>query len=964
MKRCVRQYAVFMGLLTTQCISSVSQAAAYFQTEIIHRNSKGNIHVQLVMSEALKDSAPLLADKTRHALKQAETRLGVPLREDLAFFFDAEPDASNGLATILPNNRILVQTEAPELGESIGFSQDYLADTILHELGHMSYLQQRAGIFEFFDKIFGNASRPLGLWPRWMHEGTAVWVEGATGGRPQSGVIELELRKYAEYAKRTQLEPLQSSDLDGDDGSAHHEPGNLPYHFGYLLMEAAAELSHEATPLKKLVDASSHSLGASFRALFRDNVRDLDSLFTDAKRRWAATPLPAEARKYRVLSEATSLRGPYRNGAQLSWIESRGTDTPWVLRASNDSGVSTDVQWKFHYSFPLQAYRYSGAKRWLVLARKIQADGTGTERRLQILNDDGDALCEFSLRARVRELAVQDAQLAWIRGEESGREYLERATIDVENCALKDVQLVTQSLVAFERLSTPSWTPSGQLVYSRARGLDSYHEGLELGNGTRVLLPEISGQATALGAPESLPATECGTAAESCWLAHEFSRSNWGPVLIQKNAIGWSARRLSLNTGATQSTYDAEHHRIVVRRSLWDKQQLLEVTAADFTGTPIVLTTERSRDLPTPSPVPPLDSELQNYSPWASLWPHFWMPSLAIVPDGFWIMGETFYEDLAHEWSGDTIAGYDSSVGRPFVLSSLLRANIYEAPISQLGFSAEYLPVYNYYAAPGASRAQDRWGARINAGLFQLTTREFTYSVSPQLEYLQASQSSNLAAFRYLIPSVAMRVRSPYGLDSSTPRTANSVQHWGASLGVQGGWVREAFSQGTLNFTGPLGRTAVQSTFQLAATGERNFPAQYFEWGGLPDVATSLNAGYLTRGFNPRMAYARQVFRSAIDWQFTLAKPQWTLSWNRGRVATLENHWIAETVSFAQFAPGGGTARFQLGRQYFTTVGTTLDAWSSALHYINVVASLGAFHGFGPYGDTRFTVVLRSWLDL
>lgn len=957
----VRRSLLFLaGFLTTRVVSA-GLSEDYLQKEIRHAGSRGEVRITLVFSRALESRIPLLTEKTRQALDLAPRRLGVSFRDDFWIFFDARPDTHNGLATVVPNDRIFIQTEAPFFDESIGYGSDYLAETILHELGHMAPLQQRGGIFSLLSYLFGNSSRPVGLWPRWIHEGLAVWTEEAIGGRPASGAIDVALRKYAEHVRRTDTAPFSDADLDGRPQVREVEEGSLPYHFGYLLIDAWAKRHGGATPMASFVEGSSRTLGAAFRSTFRSEGTNLDRLFEEESERWAKTPLPSAQVTHEesktLVAEAATLLGPFANDAGLSWVEmnSAGDRIELVKRlpgASNERAT-----WTSRYLTPQQAFSWADGG-WVVLVRQYEANLSLPARRVVARYDrEGQRVCELRTPARLREIDVRYGTLAWVRSQEDGTQILERARFETP-CKLGATTEIARGERPFERLSGPRIERNGEVSYSRTRGDNLTNEVAEL-RGERVRDPR--GHPLAL--PQPLASSFCPQhGAYTCFVAQSFSREHWGPVLASWRDGRWKARALPLATGAERSAWLEGEGKLAVNERLWEKDRLVLVPLTAFDGAEFPLEAEKIK--PAPAPVAAASSETEAYGAAASLWPRFWTPVAAVIPGGFLLMGQTFYEDLTRSWAGQTSVGYDSFVQKPFAITSLARKRLDWGWLSQAGVSLNYLPVFNYLAASGDSPSQDRWGGSFYVHFARLLPRDWILTVTPQIEYLGSAKAVRVEGFHALIPSVDAVLRSAYGLSPASTSKRGDLTHAGIYARTSVGTYKAPFTVQELNLSFPLPRSAAQLTAQYANSSPSNFPAIYYEWGGLPEIATS-STGFLSRGFAPRAAAGRTVFRGAAEWQFTLAKPRTAFSWNRARLDTIESRWIAETVSFTSFTFLPGAVPFyQAGRQYFTSVGTVLDFWGSGLHYINFTAGLGVFRGFGPFGETRVALTLRSWLDI
>lgn len=63
--------------------------------------------------------------------------------------------------------------------------------------------------------VWSSISSGAGAWPKWLHEGLAVWVELQKGGRGHSGIIDLQLRELAEYEHNENKSAFESFHLDG-----------------------------------------------------------------------------------------------------------------------------------------------------------------------------------------------------------------------------------------------------------------------------------------------------------------------------------------------------------------------------------------------------------------------------------------------------------------------------------------------------------------------------------------------------------------------------------------------------------------------------------------------------------------------------------------------------------------------------------------------------------------------------
>ncbi len=931
----------------TPCANS-----ALFEKSLGYENSKGKHELDFVVSEPLRPRTALLQSLLLESLQQAETRLGLPLLEDASYVFDADPLEHNGLTTVVPTNRIFVHTEAPLLGSSIGTSGDYLRETIVHETGHLLALQRHGGVFSVLDVLFGNVSRPNGAWPRWMHEGIAVWTEDVIGGRPSSGSVDYDLRRYAEaFRSGGKQHPLGSSDLDGSGRLERFSEGQVPYTFGYLLIEAASK----KMKLADFTENSSRSLGISFRPSFRAQGIQLDELLRTEQATWASTPLGSDLEGRIEIARSPQLYGPYRGQAErIAWIER----DPWrgktQIAWSNFSDPSPKIErleWKQSLQTPLGIHPLSD-ELWIVFLR-THPDWSETAffdrwrpyERQTVLFDPKtqQILCRFELPTRVREISLAGQEMAWIDGGQDGIMRAWRARWSDKDCALSEQQELARSAVPFERLSSIELSAQGWSL-SRAPGRNGFRERIESAEGLWSLEHPL-GWARPIGSDGKH------------WIAQEFSRLHWGPALVTRTGKDLEVRRLPVVTGS--QGVSALSNGVLVNEGYWRDDRLAQLPLAKMLSVPvayrgrIIAATEGA----APSPSETLESKnssesLKTYRPWSSIWPHFWLPNLSATDRGVSVQGTTFYQDLSGLWRGSSWVGYDSLTKRPsFSTSMAYRSH---------ELSAAYLPVPLAIFGLDETRAQGRWRASY--------LRDFPYALSgrlkgnlqPSLDFESAAQTPSLDGYQRWIPGLLGEVASQHGRDPSSTVAPLSQTETGFLLQHRLRYIRGLEASASLHTQTRLGPSGLLLSLEGAGTAKSNFPVSYFLWGGLPTLGTG-SSTYLSRGFVPRAAAAQALIRASLEW----AWPVWTdniaFSWNRLGLSDAELKVVAETVSWDSFFD---RSAYRIGKQAFSTLGTELDVFGSALHYVQYRMSLGLFQGLGEFGETRFALVLRSGFDL
>lgn len=903
--------------------------------------------ITLVVTGALAPAIDTISDAVLNAAALAEARLGMSLDDDLSFFFDSRPDDHNGLATVIPTNRVYVQTEAPFIEDTIGLSRDYLVETILHELGHMTSIQKRSGVFRPLSWLVGTASRPVGVWPRWIHEGSAIWTEAALGGRPASGAIDFDVRRYAEYARRTGREPFTNAELDGAYLDSRVEEGVLPYHFGYRLIDAwirEAGAGGREAPFREFVNESSRSLGLAFRSSFRSIGPSIDETFANERKRWRETSIPIE-RPGRKIAEAVTMRGPFTGPGGIGWVELSGRGERRKRVAGRTlEGRMLETKWTSRFEDALEAHPLNDGAWAMLIRRNSVSSAQPIERYVAVLETSGRRRCRFRTPPRLREIAVSDTALAWTRSQEDGTHYLEYATADWTTCALGPVKLEAESRARFERISAPAWGPTGGLAYSLSDERDSFSEHLILGKT----------EAFDVGRPLTNPYPLA-----KGWLASLYTSSYRGPVLFE----GGSVKQLPLATGALRSVPFG--NQIAVKVSLWDKDELRLYDLADFERAGWGATPPEAPTLTTPASG--AATATQAYSPLKSLWPEFWIPTIAAGTGGFSAFGQTFYEDLTGDWAGSTSAGYDSFTRKGFATTQLTRRRIEGRHLAEGTLRLSYVPFYNYYALPSENVSLDRYEARLSLRLLKQLPVDAAMSLEPSVDFTRQTGSKNVPASRVAIPAVAWTLNTADSRPIESPLRIRDIKGWGVWAQQRIGFAQQPFFETDVHATGLLStdRFETEAALQFGSTGQKNFPSHYYDWGGLPELSTRPRTGYLARGFATRLPPARMIARGALTSRLEAWRPHWALSWNRARLDAVELALVAETASYRPFFDGPPDhTQYRLSGPFFTSLGGRVDLWGRLAHYIQFNGSLGVFRGLGEFGETRIVMTLSSLIDI
>ncbi|MFO0724935.1 MAG: hypothetical protein U1E65_14235 [Myxococcota bacterium] len=141
-----------------------------------------------------------LADRVAHLAEEAlallSKRLGHEPEDPIHIVLTDETDSANGLADVLPYNRVLLYAAVPDVGSSLGDFDEYRRLLVTHELAHVVHLDDISGLPRLANRIIGKQLSPNLVAPRWLIEGLAVWMETAltSKGRARSSLSDSLIR--------------------------------------------------------------------------------------------------------------------------------------------------------------------------------------------------------------------------------------------------------------------------------------------------------------------------------------------------------------------------------------------------------------------------------------------------------------------------------------------------------------------------------------------------------------------------------------------------------------------------------------------------------------------------------------------------------------------------------------------------------------------------------------------------
>jgi hypothetical protein len=212
-------------------------------------------HFRVSFTRQLEPVARRVAANAERAYGQLSVELHPP-RGTIDILVTDDFDFSNGSATTVPSNRIIVYAMPPVNDFGLRYTTDWAQLVVTHELTHIFHLDRSRGIWRLGQYIFGRSPFlfPNSYQPSWLIEGLAVYEESrlAGQGRIQGPEHQLLVRAAALEHRFPRI---------GDASLAHptFPQGTAAYGYGSLFLDYLAHTRGDST-IRKLVESSSAQL--------------------------------------------------------------------------------------------------------------------------------------------------------------------------------------------------------------------------------------------------------------------------------------------------------------------------------------------------------------------------------------------------------------------------------------------------------------------------------------------------------------------------------------------------------------------------------------------------------------------------------------------------------------------------------------------------------------------------------
>jgi hypothetical protein len=598
-----------------------------------------------------------------HQGEEAQARRLAPLAEAIAAALDAtlgppsgrvqvilvnQSDISNGWATPLPFNTIEISAAAPGGSSLIGNTDDWLRMVFAHEYTHIVHLSRGRGWIGGLRRALGRMPLlyPNLYLPLWQIEGLAVYQESALTG--QGRVPDWNVRAIAEVAAAaSRFEPLDRS----GGGLVDWPSGHAPYVYGGFFHEFLAARYGEAS-LRQLTDATAGRIpyfgSRAFKKVYQRSLGELWREFESAVRPRGAF---AAATVTRLTNHGFTVGGP-RFGPDGTLYYSVVNPHGFPALLARDPGAA---------QARTAANRYLGTRVGFA-GPDVVFDQMEIENQVGLQSD----LYRLSGGGEVRRL-TQGARAGDPDVSPDGRVIVctiqrddrrELATLPVPAWAMPAVAPTTLVSEPGVHFSAPRWSPDGRWIAV---------ERVSLHGRSEIVLVDAAGG----GMARTVASAANSRSVSPAWLPDGrllFSSDRGGDGFrIFVTDVDTRATAMLEDAGANASSPEPSRdgRTLVFAGYTPDGYDLFSVPLDAVRWRPIDSATEtaaRTSNELTPLPAP---ATAGSYSPWRTIAPRFWTPTLESDEEEIVVGAATGGADALGRHVYAAEAGWTTARGRP-----------------------------------------------------------------------------------------------------------------------------------------------------------------------------------------------------------------------------------------------------------------------------------------------------------
>lgn len=611
-----------------------------------HTISTARFDIHFHQGEA--EEARRLAGFVEEVAAEVDAAIG-PAAGRVQVILVAQDDLPNGWATPLPYNTIELTATAPAASSLIGNTDDWLRLVFAHEYVHIAHLSRSGGWIGALRKPFGRLPVlfPNLFQPLWGIEGIATWQESAVtgGGRVRAGDFRLLI---GEAAQAGRFEPIDRA----NGGNVDWPSGSIPYLYGGYFHRFLAD-AYGDDAMRRLADETARRLpyfgSRAYRKVFG---RPLGQLWKQFEASWQERARSADAatasRATRLTFHGFRVSGPRHGGDDRVYYAAISPHHfPALMTVPSRGGAAR-----------LVTDRYLGS-RIAVLGSRLLYDeidrvrNVGLQADLYLFDTVTGERRRLTRQARAQDPDVTASGRVVCTLQSADRRGLATFELPATPGIVRPEPLVSEPGVHF---AAPAWSPDGSTIAAERRAVGGASEIVlvdPVRRRVRVLASLPGGRSTSpVWTPDGAYVVFAAAVGDASFQIHRAD--------VRSGAI---ARLEGAGASAEFPDISPDGRTIVYVGYTPDGHDLFAMSLEQASWTAV------AAGAPAPEPLQPaagagLPASASDYSPWATLRPTFWTPTVESDADEIVVGAATAGVDALARHAYAIEAGW-STRGRP-----------------------------------------------------------------------------------------------------------------------------------------------------------------------------------------------------------------------------------------------------------------------------------------------------------